>query len=587
MTLLVELLLTLTIVPLAYAAPHLGTGWFAAIESRLAHFSARRRLAVLAIFLLALATRLAVLPIEPIPAPGVHDEFGYLLSADTFAHGRLTNSTHPMWMHFESMTIIQQPTYCSAFYPAQGFFLAVGQVLFHHPFWGVCLSAALMCAALCWALQGWMPPAWAFLGGILPILRLATFTYWANSYWGGAVAAFGGALVLGALPRIKRRQRSLDAIILGLGLAILANSRPYEGLFFSIPVLVALAVFVFKKKRPQLTTALHRIVMPLGIVMVLNFTFMGYYFWRTTGNPLRPPYLVDVKTYMPEPQFIWGTLGNPPNYNHPVMERFYRGYHVHKYLDARHDLLGNVMAKVFQSWAFFVGPAPTLPFFILAAILPYGMKLRDFGPKTGFLLILLPISFLALLLVPFYNHHYAAPMLCAIYAILLQAMRRVRLWDRRGQRRGRFVVRAIVFNCAVIFLITAALLAHEFPHQKILPFDLVRTNPIRSQILKKLRQKGGRYLIFVHYQSQHDVENEWVFNNADIDDSTVIWAREMSPAQNRELIHYFKNREILLLEADTRPPKIGPYPLANLQSGVRVATKDVSLHNPKLMPTWR
>src|SRR5207247_8846608 len=127
----------------------------------------------------------------------------------------------------------------SAFYPAQGFFLAIGQVLFHHPFWGVCLSAALMCAAICWALQGWMPPAWAFLGGILAILRVGTFTYWANSYWGGAVAAFGGALVLGALPRIKHRRRMADVVLLGVGLAILANSRPYEGLFYSIPVLTA------------------------------------------------------------------------------------------------------------------------------------------------------------------------------------------------------------------------------------------------------------------------------------------------------------------------------------------------------------
>src|SRR5437762_371187 len=140
-------------------------------------------------------------------------------------------------------------------------------------------------------------------------------------------------------------------------------------------------VFVFRKQHPQLKSSLRRIVLPLAVAMALNFTFMGYYFWRTTGNPVRPPYLVDVKTYMPEPQFIWGTLGNTPHYSHAVMERFYRGFHIQKYLDARNNLVGNVMAKVFQSWAFFVGPVLTLPFFILGAILPYGMRLRDFGPK--------------------------------------------------------------------------------------------------------------------------------------------------------------------------------------------------------------
>ena len=158
-----------------------------------------------------------------------------------------------MWIHFETFHVIQQPTYASMYPPAQGLVLAFGQVTTGHPFVGVWLSVALLCAALCWMLQGWLPPAWALLGGLLAAMHFGVFSYWADSYWGGAVAATGGALVLGALPRIKKSQRVGDALLMGLGAAVLANSRPYEGMIFCLPVAAALIVWVRARAAPSAT----------------------------------------------------------------------------------------------------------------------------------------------------------------------------------------------------------------------------------------------------------------------------------------------------------------------------------------------
>src|SRR5438093_6119883 len=519
--LLIECALVLLAAVVACASPDASMRLYSALglatlERSLARLARRRALSVIVVGLTALALRLAVLPIEPIPVPGVHDEFSYLLMSDTFSHGRLANPTHPMWIHFESFHINQKPTYASIYYPAQGLFLAFGQVFLHHPFWGVVLSSALMCAALCWMLQAWFPPLWALLGALLAVIRLATFSYWVNSYFGGYVAALGGALVLGALPRIKRQQRVRDALLMGLGLALLANTRPYESLFFCLPIAAVLLIWMFGRSAPPLLLSLRRVLLPLSLVLAITVGAMGYYFWRVTGSPIRIPYQVNISAYHLV-YFPWQKLQPAALYRHAVMKQFYQGPPVlDSYSQVHRNPLLWILLKPLPLAIFFLGPVLLLPVLAWIAIRPRRSLMKTTSRNTRFLLLVCGCTMIGLTL-PIYlpMAHYAAPMTAAVYALVLQSMRYVRLWKWDGKPSGLFLVRAVPVICLGLLPVRTAASALHIP----VPVTIIHTwysedqhNIQRARVINRLEREPGQHLVFVRYEPEHEIFLDCVYH---------------------------------------------------------------------------
>ena len=50
--------------------------------------------------------------------PQIQDEFSYLLASDTYSSFRLTNPSHVLWRFFETIHVLEEPTYQSK-YPAR------------------------------------------------------------------------------------------------------------------------------------------------------------------------------------------------------------------------------------------------------------------------------------------------------------------------------------------------------------------------------------------------------------------------------------------------------------------------------------
>ena len=539
---------------LVWFAPRFADGPFGAIEAFGSRLAERKGLAIFSIAMATIVIRLCLLWFFPVPCPQVHDEFSYLLAGDTFAHGRLTNPTHPMWVFFDTIHVNQQPTYMSKYPPAQGAMLALGQLL-GHPWIGVLLSGGVMCGAALWMLQGWLPPRWALVGAVLVMFKVALFSYWMNSYYGAFVPAIGGALVAGALPRILHSCRTWHAVIMGIGAVILANSRPYEGAVFCLPVFVLLLVRLWRLRGLSWRLILPRIIVPLCIVGVLGGAFMAYYNWRGTGSALVFPYALNEKTYFSTPSFSWQKLGPPLHYANPQFDQFYNVAMRQYWLQSGVNSWSKAVIKagyiVLISVFFYLWPQ------LMVSLLALGQVLRD--GRVRFLLVQTALVFSSFLLVRArFNPHYTGPVVGSIFALVTQGLRHLRHWQSWGRPVGIGTTRVV--------MLFAVLLA---------PFNLdnksrfATPDPIqfRSQFMNELDAMPGQHLVIVHYSPQHFVFREWVYNGADIDGSKIVWAREIPGVSLQPLFDYFHGRQVWLAEPDASPPRLSRYDSNSLPRG--------------------
>src|SRR5262245_3247124 len=306
-----------------------------------------------------------------------------------------------MWVHFETFHVNFQPTYATKYPPAQSLFLALGQEFFGHPWYGVVISVAFMCACICWMLQGWMPLNYALWGSLLAVLQYGVFSYWMNSYWGGALSAAGGALVLGALPRLARKETSAASLLGTSGIVLLANTRPFEGLIVTIASAVALLWWRKKLRRPFGLLFGVRVLVPAAVLLCSAAIWMGYYNYRVTGKPWVMPYVVNQQQYSASPHFWLLPPGSIPTYRHEMLQKFWVGWDRDAYLKAKENPQGMIIE--FVGMVLRSNMLPLLLLVVLGVILKPTRKVRIALAISGTVAV-------GLLLEKGFAAHYYAPV---------------------------------------------------------------------------------------------------------------------------------------------------------------------------------
>jgi hypothetical protein len=486
-------------------------------------------LAALVLALGFVALRLALVPLMPVPVPVVTDEFSHLLLADTLLHGRVANPVHPFWPHFESIHVLMQPRYVSAYFPGQAVWLAAGRIVTGSPWAGVLAECAGFLIALYWMLRGWMPSRWALFGVLLAGLRFAIGSYWVNAYHGGFLPAIGGALVAGAFARLHKstvRNSIRNGLIFGLGLAILASTRPVEGALYSLPFAAVLA-WNFRRNAWALAAA--------ALPVLLCAATLGLYFSHITGSPFVTAYQINQKTYG------WPmTLAflKPPQVEHHNIE-FARYYEYEMSEHQRVD--GPVLTfRMQEYWRFFLGPALTVPLIMIGRVWR-GRKMLLIGASGGLFAVLIEGGA---------SPHYLAPAAAVLIAIVVECCRHLRA-------SHVYVVRYLPMIMVLVLTLRIGAQSLGLPYTQQLNFQSwccrVDGNHNKARIAAVLDTIPGDHLVFVRAKTDEYNLLQWIYNDADIDRSRIVWARDLGPERNAELARYYPGRRVWMVDPNVDP----------------------------------
>jgi hypothetical protein len=386
--------------------------------------------------------------------------------------------------------------------------MALGQVFFGHPWFGVWLSAGLLAAALCWALQGWLPPGWALFGAFIG-LNLCLFSYWMNSYWGGAVTAIGGALVVGAWIRITRAKQWRCAWLLGIGAVIVVLARPFEGLLLVIPALIALGM----------ATRTARVWLPIALIGLAGASWLAYDNYRVTGHSLRLPYREYYEQYEIVPPFSFVPISSSPrafrrfdleSRNRETYERA-RGWRL--LVDRPLDWL--TLLRYYYGNLIWL-----LPVAVFAPVLWSSKKMR-------FLAVLVGVIGAASLAEVWWYPHYGAPFLAALLILVAQSMRYLRQWKYHGREVGCFLVSAMPVAVFMVMIASEAeaIATHRTVDQLQAKHAQITQKDSIEQLM--LEKQPGQHVVLVSYAGLPSPHEEWIYNPANIDSAPVIWALSM------------------------------------------------------------
>lgn len=488
------------------------------------------------------------------PAPSMHDDFGNLLVASTLLEGRLTNPTPRAWESLETFHVVMQPTYASKYPIGLGFFLAAGMLVTGSFAAGLWMVSGLASASVAWMVAGVFSKRCAALSGLFTASHPYWQNGWSQEYTNGWLAVLGISLVIGGFLRLHRFGKSASggfmrtrmAIVgLGTGAVFAFYSRPFEGAVVCLLLGFMFLPLVLRRKLIG-QSWFWRSALPGLVVLILGLSFQWMVNRAVTGTWKQLPYQLHENQYGVAPVLIWQAPHEPTlGHRFPEQAQFHRGWSMDAYKKAASwsgyvDTLRVRCTSLKNHWG-----NGLLLASLLALLLSRPRRLI-WGLAAVAILSLLIIN-----CIPWTIPQYVSPIIPIAILLSCFGLTRIqRIWlrlvkpsaNRTSPTTWAMGVVLIGWNVALTTSIAWDRHSRKSGWEETWAERRVR-------IVEQLCESPGQDLVMVRYQKEHDIVNqEWVFNEADVETTQVLWARSDGGPLDQNLRSVYPDRKIWRLE---------------------------------------
>lgn len=488
------------------------------------------------------------------PAPSMHDDFGNLLVASTLLEGRLTNPAPRAWESLETFHVVMQPTYASKYPIGLGVFLVLGKLVTGLFAAGLWIVSGLASASVSWMVAGAFSKRCAAFCGLFTASHPYWQHGWSQEYTNGWLAVLGISLVIGGFLRLHHYGKSANggfmrtrmAIAgLGTGAVFAFYSRPFEG--GVVCVLLGLMFFPLVLRRKLLVQFwFWRSALPGIVILVLGLSFQLMVNHSVTGTWKQLPYQLHETQYGVAPVLIWQAPHEPTlGHRFPEQDQFHRGWSMDAYNKAASwsgyaNMLRVRCISLKNHWG------NGLVLASLFALLLSKPRRLIWGFAAVAILSLLVIN-----CIPWTIPQYVSPIIPIAILLSCFSLKRIqRMW------LGLITTKANR-SFPATWTIGLILLGWNVFLTASIAWDRLSRSPgweetwaeRRVQILDQLSSSPGPDLVLVRYPKEHDIVNqEWVFNEANVEATKVLWARSDRGPLDQKVRAAYPDRKVWSLE---------------------------------------